>query len=138
MAIELSNLTFTDEDDIVPVSGVEEIVNTGIANTLAGDDIITGVRAQTRYSIFNSGTLYTAEGNDIITGVFNPTNNYTLGEYYGIFNDRGGSIDTGDGNDIINGNTTSGTGYAIANYGSINTGNDNDTIIATVYSIIPI
>jgi hypothetical protein len=28
MAIELSNLTFTDEDDIVPQSGVEKILNT--------------------------------------------------------------------------------------------------------------
>jgi len=26
MAIELSNLTFTDEDDIVPPSGVEQIL----------------------------------------------------------------------------------------------------------------
>jgi hypothetical protein len=42
MAIELSNLTFTEQDDIVPASGVEEILNTGIANTLAGNDIITG------------------------------------------------------------------------------------------------
>jgi hypothetical protein len=36
MAIELSNLTFTNQDDIVPSSGVEEILNTDIANTLAG------------------------------------------------------------------------------------------------------
>ncbi len=42
MAIELSNLTFTEQDDVVPASGVEEILNTGLANTLAGDDIITG------------------------------------------------------------------------------------------------
>ena len=42
MALELSNITFTDEDDIVPAFGVERIFNTGIANTLAGDDIING------------------------------------------------------------------------------------------------
>jgi hypothetical protein len=42
MAIELSNLTFTDQDDIVPLSGVEQILNTGVANTLAGNDSITG------------------------------------------------------------------------------------------------
>jgi hypothetical protein len=42
MAIELSNLTFTEQDDVVPASGVEEIFNNGIANTLAGNDIITG------------------------------------------------------------------------------------------------
>ena len=41
MAIELSNLTFTDQADVVPVSGVEEISNTGMANTLAGNDRIT-------------------------------------------------------------------------------------------------
>jgi len=42
MAIELSTITFTEQHDIVPVSGVEQIFNTGIANTLAGDDIING------------------------------------------------------------------------------------------------
>jgi hypothetical protein len=42
MAIELSNLTFTDRMILSP-SGVEEILNTGIANTLAGNDIIIGV-----------------------------------------------------------------------------------------------
>jgi hypothetical protein len=42
MAIELSNIIFTDQDDIVPQSGVEPILNTGIANTLAGNDTITG------------------------------------------------------------------------------------------------
>jgi len=134
MAIELSTLTFTEQDDVVPASGVEEIVNTGVANTLAGNETITGVRAGTRYSIFNSGTLYTAEGNDTITGALNQED-YSFGEYYGIFNDIGGSIDTGDGDDIINGHTTTGTGNAIANYGSINTGNDNDIITATVYAI---
>jgi hypothetical protein len=45
MAIELSNLTFTDQDDIVPASGQDEILNTGIANTLDGNDILTGTPA---------------------------------------------------------------------------------------------
>jgi hypothetical protein len=67
MAIELSNLTFTEQDDIVPVSGVEEIVNTGIANTLAGNDRIAGSGGT--YSIYNSGTLNTSDGNDVIIGV---------------------------------------------------------------------
>jgi hypothetical protein len=31
MTIELLNLTFSDRDDIVPASGVEEVLNTGIA-----------------------------------------------------------------------------------------------------------
>ena len=43
MTIELSNLTFTEQDDIVPASGVDEIVNTGVANTLAGNDTITAL-----------------------------------------------------------------------------------------------
>ena len=43
MTIELSNLTFTNQDDIVPWYSAEEAIrNTGIANTLAGNDIITG------------------------------------------------------------------------------------------------
>jgi hypothetical protein len=33
MAIELSNITFTDQDDIVPASGVEEILNSAIRLT---------------------------------------------------------------------------------------------------------
>ncbi|MBE9033568.1 hypothetical protein [aff. Roholtiella sp. LEGE 12411] len=42
MEIELSSLTFTNKADIAPRSGTEQIINTGIANTLAGSDIITG------------------------------------------------------------------------------------------------
>jgi hypothetical protein len=30
MAIELSNITFTDQADVVPTSRVEQILNTGI------------------------------------------------------------------------------------------------------------
>ena len=43
MTIDLSTITFTNQADIVPVSGQEDIVNTGIANTLAGNDTITGI-----------------------------------------------------------------------------------------------
>ena len=43
MIIDLSTLTFTNGADIVPMLGQEEIVNTGIANTLAGNDTITGI-----------------------------------------------------------------------------------------------
>jgi hypothetical protein len=70
MAIELSSLTFTDQDDVV-ASGVEGILNTGIANTLAGNDLIIGTKEtdtpfqETYSSIFNSGTLNTADGDDI-------------------------------------------------------------------------
>jgi len=79
MAIELSNLTFTNGADVVPTSGVEEISNTGIANTLAGNDTVIGTKEitidtppQNKFgSIFNSGTLNTADGSDIITGTIN-------------------------------------------------------------------
>jgi hypothetical protein len=77
MTIDLSTITFTNQADIVPESGEEDIVNTGIANTLAGNDTITGIGGPydlynpisgIPYGISNSGTLNTAEGNDIITG----------------------------------------------------------------------
>ena len=74
MAIELSNLTFTEQDDIVPASGVDQIVNTGIANTFAGNDSITGTYVYdpnsgndgSRSGIENFGSLDTGEGDDII------------------------------------------------------------------------
>jgi hypothetical protein len=99
MAIELSDITFTNQADIVPASGVDEILNTGIANTLAGDDLITGTGGT--YSIYNSGTLSTADGNDVITGVRTSPEENTIFSY-GIYNESG-IIDTGDGNDIIAG-----------------------------------
>jgi len=111
MAIALSNLTFTNQADIVPASGVEEIVNTGIANTLAGNDKITGTKEITTdtppqnifSSIFNSGTLNTADGNDTITGTLSHIGSppFFISHYSGIYNI--GSIYTGDGNDIITG-----------------------------------
>src|SRR4028119_769570 len=132
MTIELSNLTFTDQDDIVPESGVEQILNTGVANTLAGKERITGVGAAgSNYGIFNSGTLNTAEGNDTITGTYNQTQDPLFGGV-GIWN--GGSIDTGDGNDIINGDTATGIGNGIGNHGTLNTGNGNDIITGTAYN----
>jgi hypothetical protein len=118
MAIELSSLTFTDKADIIPASGVDEIVNTGIANTLAGNDVIIstkelirdGIR-QDRSSFFNSGTLNTGDDNDIITGTISGTNylsvptghpgNFYIPFYYGIKNI--GYIYTSDGDDRITG-----------------------------------
>jgi len=108
MAIELSNLTFTEQDDVVPASGVEEILNTGVANTLAGNDAIIGtneinvdVTPENNFSgIFNFlGTLNTADGNDTITGITLGLESYWEG--YGIYN--AGNIYAGDGNDIITG-----------------------------------
>jgi hypothetical protein len=77
---------------------VERILNTGVANTLAGNDTITGFGEPYKYynprgsGIFNSGTLNTAEGDDIITGT---------GGLHGI--DNSGRLNTAEGNDIITG-----------------------------------
>jgi len=133
MAIELSDLTFTEQDDVVPVSGMEEIINnTGIANTLAGNDMINGLsRGLNLYGFRNSGTLNTGEGNDILTGIFNEPNSGFFGAI-GIYN-VGGIIDTGDGNDIITGiiegagiNTATNGIFSVQ--GTIDTGDGNDII----------
>ena len=117
MAIELSNLTFTDQADIVPLSGVEQILNTGVANTLAGDDTITGIGFT---GISNSSTLNTDDGNDIITG-----NSTDYG--HGIINT--GVINTGNGNDIITATaSTTQYSFALSNFSIIDTGEGNDII----------
>src|SRR4028118_273742 len=134
MAIELSTITFTEQHDIVPVSGVEQIFNTGIANTLAGDDIINGESGNSipgvgvpapNGGVVNTGTLNTDGGNDRLTGIFNDqTNNSFTG--YGIYNVKG-IIDTGDNNDILTGildTQNQNWLYGIYNENSIiNTGN---------------
>jgi hypothetical protein len=131
MAIELSTITFTEQDDVVPQSGEEAILNTGIANTLAGNDIILGTEQtsidtpnlQVVTSLFNSGTLNTADGDDIITGIISHIEG--SGNYWGIYNR--GSIYSGDGNDKI-----IGTGFwGIANLSNITTNNGNDIISGT-------
>jgi hypothetical protein len=102
MAIDLSTIMFTTWADVVPPFGVEEIVNTGIANTLAGNDSITG----------NASNIDSGDG--ILNG--NDDN-------------RTASIDTGDGDDIISGTgNNSDYGFGILNRGSIYTGNGNDLI----------
>ncbi len=70
MTINLSNLTFTNQADIVPWSGTEEITNTGMANTLGGADEITGSRTYSDSPrIFNTGTINTGAGSDAITAI---------------------------------------------------------------------
>jgi hypothetical protein len=155
MAIELSNLTFTEQDDIVPASGVEPILNTGIANTLAGNDQITGIwtiisdfysDAPPQYSLggisgfYNTGTLNTADGNDQITGIIQ---NPDLEGYFdaAIYNE-GGTIDTGDGDDIIIGSHNENVdskyiyGYGIYNIGTIDTGDGNDIITGITKGVV--
>jgi hypothetical protein len=152
MAIELSNLTFTEQDDIVPPSGVEPIFNTGIPNTLAGNDILTGTWSTisdgiiidpSKYTygaiigFYNTGTLNTADGNDIVTGII-PTG--LLGYFTAAIYNEGGTIDTGDGNDIITGryglkdDVDKSTGYGIYSLGTIDTGDGDDLITGTAPS----
>src|SRR4028119_2289915 len=122
MTIDLSTITFTNEADIVPVSGQEDIRNSGIANTLAGNDTITGIGIYdfnnpiTAYGIYNTGTLNTAEGNDIITAE---------GDEVAIYNT--GTFNTGQGKDVITG---TGGYYAdgIVNTGTFNTAEGEDII----------
>jgi hypothetical protein len=134
MAIELSNLTFTEQDDIVPQSGVEEIVNTGVANTFAGNDEITGTGETLQNILFyglrtvgiynkSNGTINTDNGDDEITGYGN----------IGIYNESNGTINTGNGRDKITGYASQ-TGSSrnntigVLNDGTINTGSGDDTI----------
>ena len=47
MTIYLSTLAFTNNADIVPSSGTDNIVNQGNAYLLGGDDVITGTGTST-------------------------------------------------------------------------------------------
>jgi hypothetical protein len=148
MAIELSNLTFTNKADIVPDPGTEaEIINTGTANTRGGNDKITGTSTGF-FGIRNDGTINTGNGDDSITGTGltgidnggsgavgstiktgdgNDTITATGSGNGGIRND--GIIDTGDGNDKIIGIGTGGSSIGINNFlGTIDTGDGNDSI----------
>ena len=132
MAIQLSDITFTDEDDIVPVSGVDQIFNPGIANTLAGNDLIIGTST---ISDFNPvginnflGFINTGDGDDTLIGTVTGS-----GFGYGILNydanlGTGGVIDTGAGKDTI---IAIGPIYGIYQYNIIKTGDGDDIITAT-------
>jgi hypothetical protein len=158
MAINLSNVTFTDQNDIVPPSGVEPIFVPSYVtiNTLAGDDIINGGNDITNISTDNYGfsnilsTLNTNSGNDLITGIYQTSDSDISGS--GIINagtfqsgDAGfGTINTGDGNDTITGMSISNDpnffyGLGIKNVtGIIDTGDGNDIItgIGHTYGIL--
>jgi hypothetical protein len=148
MAIELSNIMFTNRADVIPAFGVDEIVNTSIANTLAGNDMITGTggSAEISIGIFNGGygssptslvSIDTGDGNDRITGIGNNSAYIS----FGIFNWE--DINTGNGNDMITG---IGSQKGIYNYNPtdnpnfytprIDTGDGNDKIIGTGFIAI--
>jgi hypothetical protein len=120
MAIELSNLTFTKQDDIVPASGEAPIFNTSIANTLDGNDSITGSGIGNdgdgtyEYGFKNVGVLNTDNGKDTITGIL-AYGSFNSNFGYNIVNS--GTLNTGEGNDIIDGSYTNFGSFA--RYGGI-------------------
>jgi len=137
---------------IVPPSGVEQILNTGVANALAGNDRITGTFDLDSDIVFkNVGVLNTDDGNDTITGIGSSVPYYS--NAYGISNS--GTFNTAEGDDVITGtagrvgisnsgtfNTAEGDdiitadaqqgGSGLENTGTFNTGEGNDTITANM------
>ena len=95
-----------------------------VVNTLAGNDIISGIGGTSnsdinngitnKVSISNNGTIITGAGNDSI---------YGISDGIGIYNT--GTINTGTGKDNIIG---IGNVVGIYTFGTINTGAGNDTI----------
>ena len=150
---DLSDITFTNQDDIVPLSEKAIITNNEpfIINTLAGNDIINADNEisgggfpdpyQNNIAFYNQSTLNTAEGNDSITGIISQRSDYREYIHYGILNEPGsygreGRIDTGEGNDIITGTIQVGSdgsdiiGDGIYNKrGTIETGDGDDRIM---------
>ena len=123
-----------------------------VVNTLAGNDIISGIGGTSntdinngianKVSISNNGTIITGTGNDSIYGISDGIGIYNTGtintgtgkdSITGIGNVEGintfGTINTGAGNDTITGIGTGNGAFAIGNYGTINTGTGNDSII---------
>lgn len=109
MAIELSNLTFTDEDDIVFTSEVEPIVNTEVANTFAVDGIIIGTGNYFGFenvSVLSTDDGNTDDGNDTLTGIENLQPEF--GSSYDVVNS--GTLSADEDNDILTG-TASHNGF---------------------------
>jgi len=135
MEIELSDIIFTDQDDIVPPPGSEKerIVNTGIVNTLDGNDVIIGnTSGYIAIDLKTGSTLDTGNGNDLINGI----------GYVGIY--INGTLNTGDCDDTITGTTSKGSRppydglYAIIVRGPdsiLDTGKGNDLITGSGKSV---
>ena len=98
------------------------IDNSGIINTSGGKDTITGIGGSR--GIFNAGTIETGEGKDVI---FANSNSYGIYNA-GLYDERDGIISTGAGNDSITGGTGDTNFSGINNAGIIDTGDGNDTI----------
>jgi hypothetical protein len=130
MTIELSTITFTEQDDIVPESGYDEqILNTGIVDTYAGNDRITGTGTgidADSYGFKNEGILNTADGDDIITGK-NISDSSSGG--FNIIN--WGTLNTGEGDDLIDGSQVNSSDFTYSGIdatGTLNAGGGDDTI----------
>jgi hypothetical protein len=136
MTIELPlDIYFTDQDDIVPMSGAwtEAILNNGATYTLAGDDHLTGA------SFFNNNgsTIDTGKGRDVITGrgidnrgsIETGDDDDYLGSYTPFYNF--GTVSLGDGNDGLRAEVTlelANNYSALSNYGTIEAGNGDDSL----------
>jgi hypothetical protein len=138
---ELSDLIFSEQDDIVPPFGqYQPIFNTYIANTLAGNDSITGTISDDfpyydpeNYSGFiNVGVLNTDDGSDIITGRVGYEKGSNRPAGYHIINF--GTLNTGEGNDMIDASARNDGTFAvfsgIYNSGTLNAGEGDDKITA--------
>jgi len=155
--IYLDSVTFTDQDDIVPLSGKALLDNTArfrVVNTFAGNDILNADNEieegsdlpgahPNKAAFINESTLNTAEGNDSITGIVSQKTGNS--EHFGIWNRRlfdfyTATIETGDGNDVITGIIQPDIfGNGIENSGgSIDTEDGNDKIIGTTQTNIGI
>ena len=105
---------WTDNDDEVD-EGDEIVVEEGVvANTLGGDDTITGT------------SNFTVD--DILPSPPNPPSGIQLIENSGIVVFGNATINTENGNDNITGN---GVGFGLGSRGTINTENGNDNITGT-------
>jgi len=135
MTIQLSTITFTEQDDIVPLDEEEDIYNNGITNTLAGNDLIIGTSDFTTHApgISNGGSIYSGDGDDKIIGI---NDDSASGIYHLGISNYSASIDTGNGNDIITGISYREVGAGIeSRYGTINTGDGNDVITGIIPSV---
>lgn len=128
MAIELSSLTFTNKSDVVPDFGVEEIINTGLANTLSGKDSMLGSGILRGLTNDSGGTIDTGACKDSLFGTASGSGGFT-----GIGIENKGTINTGTGKDSISGSGTEPFTYGILNglNSIINTGVGNDSIIGS-------
>jgi hypothetical protein len=141
MAIELSDLTFTEQDDIVFEFGSAPILNTYIANTLGGNDRITGSRGNNYYNPLgygfrNLGVLNTDDGNDVISGF--ASESPFINPNYGFVNE--GTLNAGEGDDVIFGSglfIRNGYYDGIYNSGTLNAGEGNDIITGLAGSNYP-